>query len=82
MYAIRSYYGIYSFLMATVLVALDAVDVGMTEAAGEIASLESEDVCLAEIILSPRSTIAGHTLTQLRFRERFGMNVVSSYNFV
>ncbi|HSR50863.1 MAG TPA: SLC13 family permease [Acidobacteriota bacterium] len=40
-------------------------------------SLESEDVGLAEAMLSPRSDLAGKTLREAHFRERFGLTVVA-----
>ncbi|MFQ5527251.1 MAG: SLC13 family permease [Thermoanaerobaculia bacterium] len=39
--------------------------------------LESESVGLAEVVLSPRSALAGRTLADLHFREKYGMNVVA-----
>ena len=43
----------------------------------ELSSLESEDVGLAEVVLSPRTTLAGRTLVQLHFREKYGLNVMA-----
>lgn len=40
-------------------------------------SLESEDIGLAEVVIPPRSSLAGKTLAQISFRERFGMRVVA-----
>ncbi|MDH3732808.1 MAG: SLC13 family permease [Gemmatimonadota bacterium] len=48
-----------------------------TSTTRDFADLESDDVCLAELVLSPRSTVAGRTLVDVRFRDRFGMNVVA-----
>jgi di/tricarboxylate transporter len=39
--------------------------------------LESDDVGLAEVVLSPRTTLAGRTLVQLHFREKYGLNVIA-----
>jgi di/tricarboxylate transporter len=50
------------------------VDVTTTR---DFSDLESDDVCLAEIVLSPRSAAAGSTLVELNFREKYGMNVVA-----
>ena len=36
------------------------------------ADLESDDVGMVEVAVAPRSAAAGHTLTELRFRERHG----------
>jgi di/tricarboxylate transporter len=48
-----------------------------TAASRTLANLENERVCLGEIVLAPRSSVVGKTLTQIRFRERYGMNVVA-----
>jgi di/tricarboxylate transporter len=42
-----------------------------------LADLESEQVCLAELVLAPRSRVAGKTLPEIHFREKYGMNVVA-----
>ena len=34
-------------------------------------------VALSEVILAPRGNAAGHTLKVLRFREKYGLNVVA-----
>ncbi len=39
--------------------------------------LETEDVGMVEAILHPHSTLAGKTLGELRFREKYGLNVLS-----
>ena len=39
--------------------------------------LESEDVGLTEIVLSPQTTLEGKTLRQLHFREKYGLNVLA-----
>jgi di/tricarboxylate transporter len=46
-------------------------------AAPGLGDLESERVCLGELVLAPRSTVVGKTLSQLHFREKYGMNVVA-----
>ncbi len=43
----------------------------------DLEDLESEDVGFAEVVLSPRTTLAGQTLMQLHFREKYGLNVVA-----
>jgi di/tricarboxylate transporter len=37
----------------------------------------TERVALSEVILAPRGNAAGHTLKELRFREKYGLNVVA-----
>lgn len=39
--------------------------------------LESEDVGVAEAVIAPRSSLAGHTFAELRFRDRYGLQVLS-----
>ncbi|MCG8469598.1 MAG: SLC13 family permease [Gemmatimonadetes bacterium] len=43
----------------------------------DMSALESEHVGLGEIALSPRSSAVGKTLPELRFREKYGMNVLA-----
>jgi di/tricarboxylate transporter len=40
-------------------------------------SLSTEQVALSEITLAPRSQAVGHTLKDLRFREKYGLSVVA-----
>jgi di/tricarboxylate transporter len=40
-------------------------------------ALESEQVGLLEVVLSPRADLAGRTLRQLRFREKYGLSVLA-----
>jgi di/tricarboxylate transporter len=42
-----------------------------------IETLVSEEVGLVEVILSPHTTLAGTTLRQLNFREKYGLNVLA-----
>jgi di/tricarboxylate transporter len=39
--------------------------------------LESARIGLEEAVLSPRTTLAGKTLRQLNFREKYGLNVLA-----
>lgn len=39
--------------------------------------LESEEIGVVEAVVSPRSSISGRTLGQVRFRERYGLQVLS-----
>ena len=48
-----------------------------TEAPPAAGELETDRIGLAEVVLSPRSTVAGKTLPELHFREKYGMNVVA-----
>jgi len=43
----------------------------------DIGELESGEASLVEAILSPHTTLAGKTLRQLQFREKYGLNVLS-----
>lgn len=40
-------------------------------------AMESEEVGLSEIVLSPQTTLEGKTLRQLHFREKYGLNVLA-----
>ena len=42
--------------------------------------LESASIAIIEVVLSPRSQFIGKTLTELHFRERFGMMVLAIWN--
>ena len=43
----------------------------------EIDKLESDQVGLAEVVLSPRTNLHGKTLRQIFFRDKFGLNVLA-----
>jgi di/tricarboxylate transporter len=43
----------------------------------EFDELESEDVGLSEVVLSPHGHLAGRTLRDIHFREKYGLNVVA-----
>lgn len=43
----------------------------------ELASIESEHHGVVEAMLAPRSDLAGETLRELRFRERYGLQVLA-----
>jgi len=44
---------------------------------GLIAELESQHIGITEVLLSPRTTLAGQTLAQLLFREHYGLSVLA-----
>lgn len=44
---------------------------------GDATELQSPDVGLVEVTLSPRSTLAGRTLKELSFRDRWGLQVIA-----
>ncbi len=48
-----------------------------SEMAPDAAMVESDRVCLAEIVLAPRSGVVGRTLPEIHFREKYGMNVLA-----
>ena len=48
-----------------------------SEAPPELTELESEHVGLVEVVLSPRSTLAGRTLRQIHFRDKYGLSVLA-----
>lgn len=43
----------------------------------ELEKLENDEVGLAEVILSPRTSLSGKTLHQINFREKFGLSVLA-----
>ncbi len=43
----------------------------------EIQKLESEDIQMAEVVLAPRSLLAGKTLREINFRQKYGLTVVA-----
>jgi di/tricarboxylate transporter len=47
------------------------------EALPDMSELESARIGLVEAVLSPRTTLAGKTLRQLNFREKYGLNVLA-----
>jgi di/tricarboxylate transporter len=47
------------------------------QAPPELDLLESEQIGLVEAVLSPRTTLAGRTLRQLHFREKYGLSVLA-----
>ncbi|MBI4774727.1 MAG: anion permease [Deltaproteobacteria bacterium] len=42
-----------------------------------VAELESQQIGVTEVLLSPRTTLAGRTLAELLFRERYGISVLA-----
>ena len=47
------------------------------QAPPDLTELESEHVGLTEIVLSPRTTLAGKTLRQIHFRDKYGLSVLA-----
>lgn len=47
------------------------------QSASLIAELESQQIGAAEVLLSPRTSLAGRTLAELLFRERYGISVLA-----
>jgi di/tricarboxylate transporter len=42
-----------------------------------VAELESQQIGVTEVLLSPRTTLAGRTLADLRFRDHYGISVLA-----
>ncbi len=59
-----------------VLDALQALEIREPGKA-EVAELESQQVGVTEVLLSPRTSLAGKTLGALMFRERYGVSVLA-----
>jgi di/tricarboxylate transporter len=57
----------------------ELTDLKITEASGSprLTDLESEEIGLVEAMLSPHTNIAGKTLRQLRFREKYDLTVLA-----
>jgi di/tricarboxylate transporter len=49
----------------------------MPAQADSLESLEGDEVGFVEVVLSPHTTLAGRTLTELHFREKYGLTVVA-----
>jgi di/tricarboxylate transporter len=47
------------------------------QAPPDLGELESEHVGLTEIVLSPRTTLAGKTLREIDFRDKYGLSVLA-----
>lgn len=47
------------------------------EAPPELVELETDEVGLVEMVLSPHTTLVGKTLRELHFREKYGVSVLS-----
>jgi len=43
----------------------------------DLDDLDTDDSCIFEAVLSPQSKITGKTLKEVRFRERYGFNVIA-----
>jgi di/tricarboxylate transporter len=56
---------------------LDGLEIESELTPGQAAELESDQIGLVEAVLSPRSGLAGKTLRQLRFREKYGLSVLA-----
>jgi di/tricarboxylate transporter len=47
------------------------------QTAAQVEELESHQVTVTELVLSPRTTLAGRVLGELRFRDRYGVTVLA-----
>ena len=59
-----------------VLEGLQALELA-APSSGLIAELESQQVGITEVLLSPRTTLAGKTLADLLFRDHYGLSVLA-----
>jgi di/tricarboxylate transporter len=60
----------------SILIGLEGLEIEQ-DALPDMSLLESARIGLVEAVLSPRTTLAGKTLRQLHFREKYGLNVVA-----
>ncbi|MCP3960989.1 MAG: SLC13 family permease [bacterium] len=58
--------------------ALRELEIDREEIPG-LGELESEDTGFAEVVLSPRTALAGLTLQEIHFREKYGLNVMAIF---
>jgi len=49
----------------------------LDERTPEVQSLESDEVQMAEVVLAPRSLLAGKTLREINFRKKYGLTVLA-----
>ncbi len=49
----------------------------LEESAPGVQSLESDDIQMAEVVLAPRSLLAGKTLREINFRRKYGLTVLA-----
>ncbi len=47
------------------------------QSSSQLAELESQEIGVTEVLLSPRTTLAGKNLAELLFRERYGISVLA-----
>jgi di/tricarboxylate transporter len=47
------------------------------QTAAQVEELESQQVTVTEVVLSPRTSLAGRVLSELRFRDRYGVTVLA-----
>jgi di/tricarboxylate transporter len=59
-----------------VLEGLQALEIE-EQAASQVAELESQQVGVTEVLLSPRTSLAGRTLGDLLFRDHYGLSVLA-----
>jgi di/tricarboxylate transporter len=59
-----------------VMTALQDLEIS-AQTAAQVEELESLQVTLTEVVLSPRTTLSGRSLGDLRFRDRYGLTVLA-----
>lgn len=61
------------------LEALQGLEIAQ-QSSSQLAELESQQVGVTEVLLSPRTNLSGRTLAELRFRERYNLNVLAVWS--
>lgn len=56
---------------------LDGLQTLQYDAKADLSELESDDVGLVEIVLSPHASLGGKSLRQIHFREKYGLTVLA-----
>jgi di/tricarboxylate transporter len=59
-----------------VLQGLEELEI-MEQTPNLVAELESQEICATEVLLSPRTNLAGRTLADLLFRDHYGVSVLA-----
>jgi len=61
---------------------LSLLKAGQIEITGraETPTLETDELAIAEVVVAPRSSLAGKTVTELKFRERYGFRMLAIWS--
>nr|WP_321464617.1 SLC13 family permease [uncultured Desulfobulbus sp.] len=71
--------GLSDMIAVFLLRGLEGVFVRGDERFEDVSILENEKVGLVEVVLSPYSNLLGHTLQEIKFREKYGVTVLAAW---